>query len=108
MEPPPLGLKHLLTKTISIAGRWSGVIAGAVGLDSQNHTTGLVRMRTGEVDAIAGDAILGRHRDAPFLKTVHDGELKRIEWFVTDDRAKVLATRGGIFEVLPQEFHTTG
>ena len=32
--------------------------------------------------------IWGVNRDAPFLQTVHDGELKRIEWFVTDDRGQ--------------------
>ena len=62
-------------------------------------------MRTGEVDAITGDAILGYNRDAAAVKLILDGKLKGVEGYVHYVRADALSTGSSVFKVLPEQLH---
>ena len=55
------------------------MIAGAIGFDSEHHPSRLVRMRTGEVYAIAGNAVLGCNRDTTAIQSLLDGKIKWVE-----------------------------
>ena len=79
MEPPPLALQYLLPKAIAVTSRVSGMVTGTIGLDGEHHAPGFIGMRTGKVNAIAGDAVLGRNRNVASLKSILDGKLKRVE-----------------------------
>ena len=106
VEAPTFTLQHLLPKAVAVAGRVRGVIAGAIGLDSEHHPSGLVRMRTGEVDAITGDAVLGRNRDTAAVKSILDRKFEWVERNIANVRTEVVSAGSSILEVLPEQFDT--
>ena len=61
MEPPAEVSDYLLANPVAITGALGTMVRGAVALDSEYKMIRIVRVPDGEVDAIAGNADLGRH-----------------------------------------------
>ena len=98
MEAPALVLQHLLAQAVAVAGRGRGVVAGPVGLDGEHLAPGLVGVGAGEIDAVAGDAVLGREGDAATLQPVRDGQLEGVH--LRQRTADVLATGRHVLKIL--------
>ena len=105
METPTLAFQHLLTKAVSVASCWEGVIAGTIGLDGEYHPPRFVGVSAGEIDAIAGDPVLGCNRDATANQTILNGKLEGIEWHFAYLKPKILSSRCSKLEVFPEKVY---
>src|SRR6266508_4597597 len=78
-ERPAQALQVVLAEAVAVAGGGSGVVAGAVALDREHEAPWRGRVPSGEVDPVAGAAVLGDQRDPSRLEPVAHVGLERVE-----------------------------
>ena len=64
VEAPAEAFQVLLAQPVTVPDAARVAVGRAVGLHGQDHPRRVIRMRGGEVDAVAAHAVLGHHGDA--------------------------------------------
>src|SRR5213592_3053845 len=77
MEAPTQAFKHLLTQAVAVTRRTRAVITGAIALDSQYITPGIIRIFHSDIDEITRRTHLRLHLVTALTQGQHYFKLKR-------------------------------
>ena len=106
VEAPAEAFEVFLAETVAVARGLGGVVLRAVGFDGEDGASRFVGVHCGEVDAVAGDAVLRLEVEAALFEAGFDVDLERVKGRGVDcASAEFAAAASGVFDVVAQHPH---